>query len=65
MSHQPDYPSKQIDDQRMGSQRNSTSAMVPTVPYAIEKLGTNLVPQEVHPPQEPLFGNKHIFLPTP
>ena len=32
------------------------------VPYAVEEPGTNLVPQEVHPPQEALFTDRRIFV---
>ena len=46
----------------MGSQSNGTPAIALIVPHAVEELGINLVPQEVHPPQEALFGDKHIFV---
>ena len=31
----------------------------------IEEPGTNLVPQEVHPPQKALFGDRRIFVHVP
>ena len=65
MSHQPEYPSEQLDNQSMGSQSSGLPAVAPVVPSAIEEPGTNLVPQEVHPPQEALFGDRHIFVHVP
>ena len=49
----------------MGSQSNGTPAVAPVVPYAVEEPRTSLVPQEVHPPQEALFGNRCIFVNAP
>ena len=49
----------------MGSQSNGTPAVAPIVPYVVEELGTSLMPQEVHPPQEALFGDRCIFLHVP
>ena len=49
----------------MGSQSNGLLAVAPNVPTTIEELGTSLVPQEVHPPQEALFGDRRIFVHTP
>ena len=34
-------------------------------PSMIEEPGTSLVPQEVHPPQEALFGDRRIFVLAP
>ena len=39
--------------------------VAPIVPFTIEEPGTSLVPQEVHPPQEALFGDKRIFVHAP
>ena len=49
----------------MGSQSNGTPAVAPVVPYTVKELGTSLVPQEVHPPQEALFGDRRIFINAP
>ena len=49
----------------MGSQSNGTLAVAPIVPHAVEELGTSLVPQEVHPPQEALFDDRRIFVDAP
>ena len=49
----------------MGSQSNGLPAVAPVVPSAIEEPGSSFVPQEVHPPQEALFGNMHIFIHEP
>ena len=49
----------------MGSWSNGTPAIAPVVPYAVEELGTNLVPQEVYPPHEALFCDKRIFANAP
>ena len=65
MSHQLEYPPEQLNDQRIGSQSNGLLAIAPIVPSMIEELGTSLVPQEVHPPQEALFGDKRIFVHAP
>ena len=46
----------------MGSQSNGLPAVAPVVPTTIEEPGTSLVPQEVHPPQEALFGDRRIFV---
>ena len=62
MSHPSEYPCEQLDDQSMGSQSNGLPPVVPIVPTTIEEPGTSLVPQEVHPPQEALFGNRRIFV---
>ena len=62
MGHPPEYPLEQLDDQSMGSQSNGTPAIALVVPYAVEEPGTSLVPQEVHPPQEALFGDRSIFI---
>ena len=64
MSHPTEHP-EQLDDQSMGSQSNGTPAVAPIVPYAVEEPGTSLVPQEVHPPQEALFGDRRIFVNAP
>ena len=39
--------------------------MARIMPYMVEELGTNVVPHEVHPPQEALFGNTCIFIHAP
>ena len=49
----------------MGSQGNGAPAVAPVVPYAVEEPETSLVPQEVHPPQEVLFGDRRIFINAP
>ena len=49
----------------MGSQSNGLPTVAPVVPSTIEEPGTSLVPQEVHPPQEALFGDRHIFMHAP
>ena len=49
----------------MGSQSNSLPTVAPVVPSTIEELGTSLVPQEVYPPQEALFGDKRVFMHAP
>ena len=46
----------------MGSQSNGTVAVALVVPYAVKEPGTNLVLQEVHPPQEALFSDRRIFI---
>ena len=61
MSHPIDYHIEQLDDQSMGSQSNDTPVVAHVVPYAVEEPGTSLMPQEVHPPQEALFGDRRIF----
>ena len=40
-------------------------AVAPIVLSAIEEPGTSLVPQEVHLPQEALFGDRRIFVHAP
>ena len=64
MSQPSEYP-EQLDDQSMGSQSNGLPAIAPVVPSAIEEPGSSLVPQEVHPPQEALFGDTRIFIHAP
>ena len=64
MSQPSEYP-EQLDDQSMGSQSNGLPAVAPVVPSAIEEPGSSLVPQEVHPPQEALFGDTRIFIHAP
>ena len=64
MSHPSEYP-EQLDDQSMGSHSNGLPAVAPVVPSAIEEPRTSLVPQEVHPPQEALFGDMSIFIHAP
>ena len=64
MSHPSEYP-EQPDDQSMGSQSNGLPAVAPVVPTTVEEPGTNLVPQEVHPPQEALFSDRRIFVHAP
>ena len=49
----------------MGSQSNGKPAIAPIVPYTVKDPGTTLVPHEVHPPQEALFGDKRIFVNSP
>ena len=49
----------------MGSQSNGLPAVAPVVPSTIEEPGTSLVPQEVHPPQEALLGDRRIFIHVP
>ena len=44
MSHQPEYPPEQLDDQSMGSQSNGLPAIAPVVSTTIEEPGTSLVP---------------------
>ena len=65
MSHQSGYPLDQLDNQSMGSQSNGLPLVAPVVPSMIEEPGTSLVPQEVHPPKEPLFGDRCIFVHEP
>ena len=65
MSHPIDYHPKQLNEQRMGSQSNDTLAVALVVPNTVEVPGNNLVPQEVHPAQEALFGNRCIFVHAP
>ena len=60
--HYSTYPMKVMDNQTMGSQSNSTPAVAPMVPYAVEEPGTSLVPLEVHPPKEALSGDRRIFI---
>ena len=62
MSHPSEYPLEQLDDQNMGSQSNGLPTVAPVVPTTIKELGTSLVPQEVHPPQEALSGDRRIFV---
>ena len=57
MRHPSEYPPEQLNDQS-----NGLLAVAPIVPTMIEELGTSLVPQEVHPPQEALFGDRCIFI---
>ena len=64
MSHPSEYP-EQLDDQSMGSQSNGPPAVALVVPTTIEEPGSSLVPQEVHPPQEALFGDRRIFVHAP
>ena len=64
MSHPSEYP-EQLEDQSMGSQSNGLPPVAPVVPSTIEEPGTSLVPQEVHPPQEALFGDRCIFVHVP
>ena len=49
----------------MGSQSNGLPPVAPVVPSTIEEPGSSLVPQEVHPPQEALFGDRRIFVHAP
>ena len=65
MSHPSECPPQQLNDQIMGSWSNGLPTVAPIVAFAIEELGTTLVPQEVHPPQEALFSNKRIFIHAP
>ena len=65
MNHQPKYPSEQLDNQSMGSPSNGLRVVAPVVPFAMEELGTSLVPQEVHPSQEALFSDKRILVHAP
>ena len=65
MSHPSKYPSRQLDDQSMGLQSNGLLAVAPVAPSTIKEPGAILVPQEVHPPQEALFGDRRIFIHAP
>ena len=65
MSYPSEYPPEQLDNQSTGLQSNGLPAVAPVVPSTIEELGTKLVPQEVHPPKEALFGNRLIFVHAP
>ena len=49
----------------MRSQRNGFQVVVLVVPSMIKKPGLSLVPQEMHPPQEALFGDRRIFVHAP
>ena len=65
--HEPPtrVPPEQLDNQSMGSQSNGLPLVAPVVPSTIEELGTSLVPQEVHPPQEALLSDRRIFVHAP